>query len=138
MAKLTKQQQAEFDALREQRAIERAMRFTRDVEPDVPIPSGWEMSSGYIPIVSAFSIIGLPLDVEEACSSAVSHGLRSKTKTSTQGAKRLYSTRLLALMAGRRTLELTFAKRLALADRAITEEIVRMIERDDGKAVSER
>lgn len=134
MAKLTKQQQAEFDALRDQLAIERAMRFTRDVEPDVPIPSGGGLSVGYLPSVDTYYYVRNPVGAVEACSSAVHHGRGSKTKTSSQGAVRLYSTRLLALEAGRRQLELEFAKKLAAADRAIAEEIVRMMERDDGKA----
>lgn len=57
-----------------------------------------------------------------ACSSYIHHGIDSDTKTTAQGSRHLFSTKLLALRALRREIEKHSAKRLRDIDRMIEEE----------------
>jgi hypothetical protein len=60
--------------------------------------------------------------VEPACSSSVYHGFGNATKTTSQGARHLFSSRLLALRALRNDVEDDCAKRLRFVDRMIEAE----------------
>jgi len=98
-----------------------AFRTTSDVAPDVPPPnsSSNKLSEGWATVGSG----GDYGRVEPACSSSVHHGVGRQDKTTTQGAKSLYSTKLLALKALRRSVEIDCATRLRRVDRMINEEI---------------
>jgi hypothetical protein len=115
---MNKKELAAIESLREQLRIERALRFTPDVEPDVPIPDGYgdKLSKGFT--FNAWQGVR----VEPACSSSNFHAAGRTDQTTTQQGKRLFSTRLLALRAGRRELELTLARMLADVDAAIEHE----------------
>lgn len=123
---MNKREREEMEALRRQIREARAMRFTGDYPPDVPPPEkSGELSRGWFPraYFSGIGPTGLEFDAERACSSAVNHSVGRDDNTTTQGAKRLYSTRLRALLAGRRGLELRCARMLAHADSVIEKEI---------------
>lgn len=83
--------------------------------PDVAPPSGGGLSTGYL--FNAYAS-----RVNAACSSSVSHAFGQTDRTTTQGARWLYSTRLLALHALRSAVERECAERLAEIDRQIEEE----------------
>lgn len=116
---MTKKETAEMDSLREQLRLAKAMRFTEEVKPDLPEPeynNGPEFKKGYL-----FNAYGEGR-VAPACSSTVHHCFGSQDKTTTQGSRALYSTRLLALRGLRHTVELECAKRLANIDAQIEKE----------------
>jgi len=113
MPRVTKAEQAE--ALAREALIAQALRWTAPVEPDVSPPlAGAPLATGYM--YNTYSAA-----VFVACSSSVGHAIGSCTKTTTQGAIALYSTRERALRALRSDLERDCALRLAVADRAIAE-----------------
>lgn len=92
-----------------------ALRTTTDVSPDVPPPTGGGLSKG-------FAVVGERSDymrVEPACSSSVHHGVGHQDKTTSQNARHLYSTKMLALKALRRAIERDCAERLRRVDRMI-------------------
>lgn len=97
-----------------------SFRLTSDVKLDVPIPvllSG-ALSKGYL-------FCAAKTDhprVVEACSSSVNHGTDSQIKTSSQGARELYSTKLIALKALRREVEKHCMERLRKVDKMIEAE----------------
>lgn len=98
--------------------ISRALRFTSKIEPDVKIPSSLEgISKGYL----FNSYIENPR-VERSCSSCVSHSFGNDDKTSSQGARMLYSSKILALKALRHELEIKCAEKLAMVDKWIEDE----------------
>ena len=109
-------------ALMEELLTVSALRYTADVEKDVPMPepcSGKD-SRGFL----YYGEGGDCPMIEEMESSAVSHK-RVGTSTGSQGGRSLYSTRLLALKALRREVEKVCAKRLSGVDI--------MIEREENK-----
>jgi hypothetical protein len=114
---MTKKEKATVEGL----LIEAALRRTSAVEPDVEIPEFGGLSKGYLPVAET----GDYPRVLEACSSSVYHGTDSMIKTTSQGPRRLYSTRLRALRALRFKVEFECAKRLWRVDNAIGEELVR-------------
>ncbi len=121
---MNKKEQAEMDSLRDQLRIAKALRFTEDVLPDVmaPLPSepGHRLTKGYL--IAAYA--GWDGDkVVPACSSSVYHNFGSQEKTSSQGSRALYSTRLLALRGLRHEVEKQVASRLASIDKKIEQEL---------------
>lgn len=117
---MNKKEQAMVEALKTQAAFYR----TTDVKPDVPIPEGLsrELSKGYMPIAPMSDMAR----VDPACSSSVHHGIGSQEKTSSQGARELYSTRMLALRKLRFDAEQECCRRLRRIDRMIEEEQERL------------
>jgi hypothetical protein len=105
---MTKKEKATFDAAIRELRIVSALRWTERVRPDVPIPKGGVLSKGWLPAYYD--------GAAKACSSCVSHNSGDDIKTTTQGARELYSTRLLALRARRHELEREFAQQLAEVD----------------------
>ncbi len=91
-----------------------AFRLTDPVEPDVPVPGFDDLSKGYL--FNAYSG-----DVLKACSSSVFHSYGRDDKTTTQGARRLYSTKALALKALRYSVERDCISRLTRIDKQIEE-----------------
>lgn len=113
---MNKKEQAAFAELQKDLLIARALRFTDPVPADIPIPErglakGWLFNS----------YLGNP-DVARACSSSVSHCYGDDNATTSQGATRLYSTKLLALRALRHAVELKCAEILAGIDLQIEDE----------------
>jgi len=95
-----------------------ALRTTTDVAPDVPPPTNGGLSKG-------FAVVGERSDngrVEPACSSSVHHGIGQHDRTTSQNARHLYSTKILALKALRRAIEQDCAVRLRRVDRMIDAE----------------
>lgn len=118
---MTKKETAEMDALRDQLRIAKALRFTEEVKPDVPAPTYREANTtGYL--FADYSGFGGD-STSPACSSSVHHNSRGNEKTTTQGARTLYSTRLLALRGLRHEVEQEVAQRLARIDRQIEQEL---------------
>lgn len=100
----------------------RAMRFTDKVVEDVPPPS---IGVKFGELTTGFAVVGTGeyARVDVACSSSVNHAIGRTDKTSSQNAKPLYSTRLLALRACRNKVEEYAASRLAAIDLMIEAEI---------------
>lgn len=118
---MTKKEQLEVQAKLDELAWRASLHACDPVTPDIE-PPVWENSSisspepltkGYLPCYD---------HVEEACSSTVHHGLGQADKTTRQGARSLYSTRLLALQAMRHEMAKRFGKELARIDSLIQEE----------------
>lgn len=81
-----------------------------DIDPDVAPPEGiWDLTTG-------FYLNKYYIRVEVACSSSVSHSIGRNDKTTSQGAKWLYSTEERALRALRVEMEHEFAGKLASID----------------------
>lgn len=116
MAMNKKEQQA-FAEMQQQVALAKALRWTEPVQPDVMPPTGNELRKGFL----FNSYIGGPR-VDKACTSAVHHAFGQNDKTTTQQARCLYSTRLLALKALRHELELKCAAILLGIDQQIDKE----------------
>ena len=100
--------------------LQLALRRTTPVNPDVPIPesSTSALSLGWLPLASMSD----SARVESACSSVVSHGVGSWIKTSSQGPRALYSTKMLALKALRYQVEGYCAKLLRRVDVMLEQE----------------
>ena len=113
---MTKKEKAAMDALRQLAAL----RWTAPVAPDVQPPATFGgASTGYF--FNAYSA-----EVSPGWSSSIYHGHGAAPAkaglTGSQGARALYSTRLLALRAMRHAIELECARKLASVDLAIEEE----------------
>ena len=115
---MNKKQTAVFHELEAALRAARALRFTEAIEPDVPVPHNSGMTRGFL---FSAHVGGSPC-VEKACSNAVHHSFGRDDKTTSQGACRLYSTRLLALRAMRHEVELKCAHILADIDAQIEKE----------------
>lgn len=117
---MTKKERKEFDDAIEHARRLGALRWTSPVARDVPQPSTFEYSSGYD--YNAYS-----LRTNKAWSSSVSHGDGDAPKpgegyrSASQGARRLYSSELLALKAMRCEIETEGAIKLAAVDAMIAE-----------------
>jgi len=98
-----------------------ALRTTSDVFPDVIPPDNTSnrLSTGFITVGSMSD----SARVDTACSSSIGHGIGRTDKTTSQGSRRLYSSRILALRALRREVENDCANRLRRIDRMIEGEI---------------
>lgn len=109
---------------KEQAALEQALtlaalRATSGSEPDVMPPSSFSEHS------VGFSYCGessYSPRVESAWSTSISHGTGDPKRNGSQNARRLFSTKLLALQALRRAVELECCRRLRSIDRMIEEE----------------
>lgn len=109
---MTKKEKTAHDAALAEARLLGALRWTSEVRPDVPIPIGAGLSTGWLPFHSR---------VEIACSSSVHHATGRTDKTTSQNPRNLYSTKLLALRALRHEMELRFAQELANVDKQIAE-----------------
>jgi hypothetical protein len=113
---MNKKERAEMDRVVRELKRLAALRWTAPIRPDMPVPQRG-LSTGYLPV-------GIGTDrpsISEACSSPVNHGY-GHAKTTTQGARSLYSTRLLALRALRHEVECECANLLAQVDEQISME----------------
>ena len=113
---LSKKDQAAFDGLREALYQAKAFRFTDPVPPDLPVPKYGE------PDTTGWDFNAYTGHVAEAWSGVAAHGngpARSSKGTAIQQGRNLYSTKLLALRALRRAVEMECAKKLACIDRQI-------------------
>jgi len=114
---MNKKEKAEFDAAKKAVFVARALNWTQPVYPDVPVPKSGE-TTGYL--FNAYNC-----RVMFARSSTIGHASSDEdmpTKTSRQGCRALYSTRLLALQALRHELEKEYANTLAAIDMQIQKE----------------
>ena len=116
---MNKKEQKYVEDLKEQLLLAKALRFTIKIEPDVdppPFGSTERLRKGWL--------FNAPSErVEPACTSSIYHSFGTDTETRTQGARRLYSTKLLALMAMRNEIEIEICKKLARIDKAIEDEL---------------
>jgi hypothetical protein len=126
MSRETKQQKADRlekerteQAARHEAMLRPALAWTESVGgPDVEIPEHWNhLSTGFL-----FNTYNGGT-VEVACSGPVNHARGRTDKTTTQGARKLYSTRLLALKALRNALEREYAEGLLSIDKQIEKEL---------------
>ncbi len=118
---MTKKEAAEMEALRRDLRIARAMRFTEPVRPDVPCPQG---VSGRVLGWHSHAYQGVTACKGWAESGRHGDGWDEPRGSASQGGRWLYSTRLLALRAGRHELEMQFARTLAEVDADIEKELV--------------
>lgn len=123
---MNKAEKAALEMAQNEAWIAYALRWSdlKRIDPDVPPPKpggpsnalsfGWMFNSYSTAVVMA-------------CSSSISHGVSSQgdkeppSRTTTQGARHLYSTEVLALKAMRQEMERKFASSLAAVDRRIAE-----------------
>ena len=120
---MTKKERAELDGLLKALRLAKALRWTDPVNPDVPRPTPGTFGA---PMAIGFLFVGELGDhprVDVACSSAIGHSVGNTGRTTTQGARSLYSTRALALKALRNEVEKACAERLARIDAQIDAEI---------------
>lgn len=112
---MSKKEKAEFDAALYKAKILGALRWTTGVEPDVmpPVSGISQLRAGYL-----YNKYG-DGEIRDACTSTIYHSYGRNDKTTTQGSRALYSTRLLAAQALRHELELDAAKKLAKCDALI-------------------
>lgn len=101
-----------------------ALRMTTEVLPDVSPPDcksdpSGKLTNGWLPVGEE----GYRPRVEQACSSCTSHGTGRWDKTTTQGSRHLFSTKLKALRALRHYIEMQCAKSLRRIDVWIEAEI---------------
>lgn len=116
--RLPKWARERLEAYRRSIRLAQALRFTEDVTPDIAPPKSYngDLSTGYG--YNAFNDTIAP-----CCSSVSSHGWNSHDKTTTQRPIFMYSTRVRALRALRREVEIQCAKRLADIDAKIEKEL---------------
>lgn len=119
---MTKKEREEMERLRRELIEATAFRFTEAVAPDVDVPAFNDFISNIKGFL--FNDYWQSPRVEKACSSRVSHAFGRDDQTTTQGPRRLYSSRLLALKALRHCLEKQAAKKLAEIDAMILNELV--------------
>ena len=99
-----------------------ALRSTSEVLPDVPMPSyGEPLAVGFWPVDTR----GYDPRIEPACSSSVYHAVGRSDATDSQGPKRLFSSKLLALKALRFLVERQCATSLRRIDKMIQSEDVK-------------
>ena len=116
---MTKKEQQQFQELKEEFDLYRALRWTEAVETDVPVPErSYGNTEGLAKGFLFNDSLGNPR-VEKACSSSMNHAFGQDDRTTTQRPRRLYSTRLLALKALRYALEKKCAETLLRIDRQI-------------------
>lgn len=115
---MTKKEQQRLADLERDLRLAKAFRFTEAAGPDVPIPDGDELAKGWLfgAYISGEAV------AERACSSAVSHSFGNDDRTTTHRPRRLFSTKLKALLAARVELEKQCAEKLANLDEKIQEE----------------
>jgi len=112
---MNKKEQAEFEALKKQVAINRALRWTDPVDRDLPPPAMGGVSQGY-------DFNSYNKTVFQVWSKSTSHGngvYSNLTRSASQNGLHLFSTEERALRALRAAVELEAAKALADIDAAI-------------------
>jgi len=109
---MNKKEQQEMEDLKTRLSL----KFTDEVKPDLMPP---ESRSDLI--VNGYHFNSHTKIVSEACTSSTYHNVWGWDKTTTKGAKALYSSRILAYKAMRNELELQFAKQLRTIDKKIEE-----------------
>lgn len=107
---MTKKEIAELEAMRSELQLVAALRWTEPIAPDVPIPEGQKLSTGWVTGYNR---------VDVACSSSIFHSYGRTDKTTCQSPCKLFSTKLRALKALRYEMERRFAGELARVDRQI-------------------
>lgn len=120
---MTKKEQKAFDDLRQQLLLAKAFHLTEVVEPDVMPPNSYTgHASGWW--AHAY---GDGWRVEPAWTSSGSHGLGyaspSGRLSGSQGSRRLFSNRLLALRSARNTAEANVLRLLVQIDSEIEKEL---------------
>jgi hypothetical protein len=131
MTKAEKQVVADLNDEIERLKTQLALRHTAKVEPDVMPPTSCTggLSTGWHAAASG-GWRGLEYRVPEACSSSTGHNIGRNDRTQSQGSRKLYSTRLLALRSARYQLEQMAAKSLRAVDVAIENELADMAKRE--------
>lgn len=113
---MTKKERAEMDEKMEKAYILAALRWSDDVRPNLPPPKHFEeLTTGWLPAHWCGAVV--------ACSSRIHHGIGRIDRITSQGARALYSTKLLALRARRYEIALESAKKLAEIDKLIEAEL---------------
>jgi hypothetical protein len=124
---MNKKEQAMVEALKvEALKVEAAFKRTSEILPDVPPPESCsdELTKGFL--FNAYCI-----EVRTACSSATGHSHGRNDRTSSQRARSLYSTRLLALKAMRFEVEKRIMTELRKVDRQIEIELANIPTNDN-------
>lgn len=119
---MTKKEQVAFDALRKELALERAMRYSGPVEPDVEKPENWSgLAKGW-----AMHAWDLNFRIEKGATTSGSHFTGESAwewsrdaRSGSQQSIPLYSTRALALLAARHQIWLNAQASLARIDAEI-------------------
>lgn len=111
---MTKKEREQMEAL----LTECALYRTQDIKPDVAPPAN---GSGEISVGWHYN--AYKIHVDQGCSSSYSHSIRSIKETDSQRPRWFFSTRLLALRAMRREIELKAARELRRVDQMIEEEL---------------
>ena len=117
---MNKREQQEFESLKDELVLAKALHFTDFVEPDLPVSAnkGSEVVEGF-----TFNEYGSNPRVEPSCSSKHYHGIGTGSRTTIQRGIDQYSTKLLALRALRNALEYQCARTLANIDQQIQKEL---------------
>ena len=125
---MTKAEKAAMEALERKALVYRALRFTdlpdnTDIMP--PQSDSSEVLTGYIINTERALSYNVGQGVVEGWTKSGAHGfgVYGPDSTKLSGGKSLHSTRLHALGALRRELEMRFAHKLAELDRLIAEEL---------------
>ncbi len=121
---MTKAEKAALEAITKERDLYRAMHISPPVEPDVAIPPGWdEGSRGWLYNVH---LSGYHDGVRAMKASSRGGGHRTGDdawsniwRNGSQGGRRLYSTKVLALRAARHEASMKCAEILARVDAEI-------------------
>lgn len=113
---MTKKEQVEFNDLRNERDLALALRWTKEVSLDVDPPDSFSDS---LSVGWSATVYGNSVNVEQGCSSTINHATGRIDKTTSQGARKFYSSKLRALRAARYQAERQAAKQLLSIDKMI-------------------
>ncbi len=108
---MTKKEIAKYEAL----LTEAALRYTARVEPDILAPNPGERTKGS-GVLNGYLYNSYSVRVEPSCTSSIHHSFGQHDKTTSHGARDLYSTPLLATLAMRNEIERESAKILRQVD----------------------
>lgn len=98
-----------------------AFHRTEKVEPDILPPTDYkELCKGYSFVVSRGYV-----SISKACTSSNGHCSHSDDKTTSQGSRPLYSSKLLALKAARHATENEACNTLRGIDKLIKDELIK-------------
>jgi hypothetical protein len=116
---MTKKERAEFDKLILKAETLTALRWTSPIEPDLLPPTEYDK------IVQGWSFNRYSMLVSESWSGYCRNGsgIYSKNSSASQGGKKQFSTKILALKAMRHEVEYANAKNLLLIDKMIDAEL---------------
>lgn len=110
---MNKKEQKAFDDLARELEMERAMRITEKIEPDLEPPKS------FAEIVNGWGFNVYNNSISKCCTSAGGHNYGGWGKTTTQQPMRLYSSEVLAYKALRAAVSKKYAEELARIDRRI-------------------